>query len=119
MKFEYIFAVPMSSEFIHIFRYVDDLDSLEGTLLHADTTSHTKYFRDGRDSWGRPDLNTKCLGFIDRAAFLALLFASLRLALLRIDDCDSMFVFQNVGYILLDLILFLGSKIMPWDLMNW
>jgi proteasome lid subunit RPN8/RPN11 len=43
MKFEPIFAVSVCGKFIHVFRYVDNLDGLERTLLGALAAAKTEY----------------------------------------------------------------------------
>ena len=82
MQLECIFAESMGGQLIHIF----------GALLHADTAAYTEHFRNIDDGGCGHNINTYFLGLVDRTSLLALLLATLGLALLWVDDSDPMLV---------------------------
>lgn len=68
---------------------VDNLDGVEGALLGADTASDTQALRDEGDFAGVVDFDTQLAGLDDGTRLLALLTTFLRLALVRVDDGDT------------------------------
>ena len=68
---------------------VDNLDGVEGALLGADTATDTQALTDEGDLAGVVDFDTQLAGFDDGTRLLALLTTFLRLALVRVDDGDT------------------------------
>lgn len=68
---------------------------MEGTFFDADTTSDAKNLRDVDNFRSGGDFDTDFLGLVDGTSLLALLFAPFGLALLRVDNSDSMFVLHK------------------------
>ena len=92
MELKGILPESMSGQFFHIFRNIDNANSIKRTFLDTDSTSDAKHLRDVTNFRLRYNFDANLLGFIDRAVFFAFLFAPFRLAFFRIDDCYSMFV---------------------------
>jgi hypothetical protein len=68
---------------------VDNLDGVEWALLGADTASDTQALTDEGDLAGVVDFDTQLAGLDDGTRLLALLATFLRLALVRVDDGDT------------------------------
>ena len=97
MKFEGIFPKAMGGKLFQVFRDVDDANSIEGTFLDADAATDAEYLGNITDFGLRGNLNTNLIGLIDGTILFTLLLAPFRLALLGVDDGDSMFILHSMG----------------------
>ena len=86
----------MGGYFFHIFGDIDDFDCLEGTFFDTDAASDAEDFADVDDGGLGSDFNAYFFCFIDGTSLFALLFAPFGLALFRVDDGDSVFIFHAV-----------------------
>jgi hypothetical protein len=75
---------------------VDNLDGVEGALLGTDTAADTQALTDEGDLAGIVDLDTQLAGLDDGTRLLALLTTFLRLALVRVDDGDTVGEYELV-----------------------
>ena len=78
------------------FGQVDNLDGLEWASLDAHTATNAEVLRDKADRGVRPHIDTKLACFVKRTNLSTLLPALFRLALIRIDNCDSHLVVSHV-----------------------
>ena len=97
MKFEGVFPKAMGGQLFQVFGDIDDANGIEGTFLDADAAADAKYLRNIADFRLRGDLNTDLLGLIDGTILFALLLAPLRLALLGVDDGNSVLILHSMG----------------------
>jgi len=68
---------------------IDDVDGVEWAFLRADTTSYAKSLTDKGDLAGGLDFDAEFAGLDDWARLLAFLSTFLRLALVAVDDGDT------------------------------
>ena len=83
---------------------IDNIDSLEGTLFHADTTSDTKWFGEVGNFRLGTDFDTEFAKFNDWAGLFTFLVTLFGLASLWCDDgntCQSLFVSGGVVFLYL------------------
>lgn len=74
---------------LQIRRQIDDRDRFERTFLHTNTATDAQLLTDRRNLIGRRHLNAQLARTHHRTGSFALLIASLRLALVLVDDRDS------------------------------
>lgn len=89
MQLEAVGGVAVSDLALEVGGQVDDVDSVERAFLWANTASDTEALRDEGDLGLGSDFDTELAGTDDRAGLLALLPAFLRLALVAVDDGDT------------------------------
>jgi hypothetical protein len=89
VQLEAVGGVTVGDLALEVCGQVDDLDGVEGALLGADTASDTQTLTDEGDLAGGVDLDTQLSGLDDGTRLLALLATFLRLALVRVDDGDT------------------------------
>ena len=89
VKLEAVGGVTVCDLAFEVCGQVDNLDGVEGALLGADTASDTQALTDEGDLAGVVDFDTQLAGLDDGTRLLALLATFLRLALVRVDDGDT------------------------------
>ena len=89
VKLEAVGGVTVGDLALEVCGQVDNLDGVEGALLGADTATDTQALTDEGDLAGVVDFDTQLAGFDDGTRLLALLTTFLRLALVRVDDGDT------------------------------
>ena len=89
VQLEAVGGVAVGDLALEVCGQVDDLDGVEGALLGADTASDTQTLTDEGNLAGGVDLDTQLAGLDDGTRLLALLTTFLRLALVRVDDGDT------------------------------
>jgi hypothetical protein len=89
VQLEAVGGVAVGDLALEVCGQVDDLDCVEGALLGADTASDTQTLTDEGNLAGGVDLDTQLSGLDDGTRLLALLATFLRLALVRVDDGDT------------------------------
>jgi hypothetical protein len=89
VQLEAVGGVTVCDLALEVCGQVDNLDGVEGALLGADTTSDTQALTDEGDLAGIVDFDTQLAGLDDGTRLLALLATFLRLALVRVDDGDT------------------------------
>ena len=93
MQLESVGAVTMSNFLRETLGQVDDFDSLEGALFDTHAAADAKGLTNEANDRSGKDLYAYLASLINRASFLAFLLALLWLALIRVDDGNSEFVF--------------------------
>lgn len=89
VQLEAVGGVTVCDLALEVCGQVDNLDGVEGALLGADTASDTQALTDEGDLAGVVDFDTQLAGLDDGTRLLALLATFLRLALVRVDDGDT------------------------------
>ena len=89
VQLEAVGGVAVGDLALEVCGQVDNLDGVEGALLGADTASDTQALTDEGDLAGVVDLDAQLAGLDDGTRLLALLTTFLRLALVRVDDGDT------------------------------
>ena len=89
VELEAVGGVAVGDLALEVRGQVDDLDGVEGALLGADTASDTQTLTDEGDLAGGVDLDTQLAGLDDGTRLFALLATFLRLALVGVDDGDT------------------------------
>lgn len=89
VQFEAVGGVAVGDLALEVGGQVDDLDGVEGALLRADTATDTQALTDEGDLAVRVDFDTELAGLDDGAGLLALLATFLRLALVGVDNGDT------------------------------
>lgn len=89
MQLEAVGGVAVGDLALEVGGQVDDLDGVEGAFLRADTATDTQALTDEGDLAAGLDLDTELAGLDDRAGLLTLLATFLGLALVGVDDGDT------------------------------
>ena len=89
VQLEAVGGVTVCDLALEVCGQVDNLDGVEGALLGADTATDTQALTDEGDLAGGVDLDTQLAGLDDGTRLFALLATFLRLALVRVDDGDT------------------------------
>jgi hypothetical protein len=89
VQLEAVGGVAVGDLALEVCGQVDNLNGVEWALLGADTASDTQTLTDEGDLAGGVDLDTQLSGLDDGTRLLALLATFLRLALVRVDDGDT------------------------------
>ena len=89
MKLEAVGRIAVGDLGLEVRGQVDDVDGTEWALLGADTTADTEALRDVSYLGFRSDFDAEFAGSHNGAGFLAFLSTFLRLALVAVDDGDS------------------------------
>lgn len=89
VQFEAVGGVAVGDLALEVGGQVDDLDGVEGALLRADTASDAQALTDEGDLAVGVDFDTELAGLDDGAGLLALLATFLRLALVGVDNGDT------------------------------
>ena len=89
VQLEAVGGVAVGDLALEVCGQVDNLNGVEGALLGADTATDTEALTNEGDLAGVVDLDTQLAGLDDGTRLLALLTTFLRLALVRVDDGDT------------------------------
>lgn len=89
MQLEAVGAVAVGNLRFEVRGQVDDVDGVEGALFGADTASDAETLRDEGDFAGGVDFDAQLSRPHHRTGLFALLTTFLRLALVRIDNCNT------------------------------
>ena len=89
MKLETVGSISVGGLTLESLWKIDDVDCLEGTLLNAHTTTNAHHFRNKTDLAGFGDFNTHFALLVKWTSLLALESASLWLAFIWVNNCNS------------------------------